>query len=165
MTHILRKSDFDFSLDEDRIAKYPLSGRDSSKLLLYKNEEITHHNFQSISELLDSDTLLVMNNAKVIPARLYFKRETGAQIEVLLLEPVKPSSYDESFSSTKSCSWRCIIGNSKKWKIGEYIGLIGDEELIKARLVNREDRIVELSWSNDKAFTDLLDDIGELPLP
>lgn len=165
MTHILKKSDFNFSLAEDKIAKYPLSGRDSSKLLQYKNDGITHHNFQRISELLEPDTLLVMNNAKVIPARLYFKRETGAQIEVLLLEPVEPSSYDKSFSSISSCSWKCIIGNSKKWKIGESIGLIDNEDLIKARLVNREDRIVELSWSNGKAFTDLLDEIGELPLP
>lgn len=162
---MIKKSDFNFELDEVRIAKYPLERRDESKLLVYKNKTTSHRVFKDISELLDSDTLIIRNNAKVIPARLYFKRDTGALIEVLLLEPVLPSSYELAFAAAKSCQWKCIIGNSKKWKVDELIGLEGNKDLVKAKLINREDRTVELSWNNGKAFTDLLDEIGELPLP
>lgn len=162
---MIKKSDFNFELDEERIAKYPLERRDQSKLLVYKNREVSHHIFNELSELLDEDTLIVRNNAKVIPARLYFKRVTGALIEVLLIEPILPSSYEQSFASNAACQWKCIIGNSKKWKLDESIGLVGNEDLVAAKLVSREDRIVELSWQNGKPFSDLLDEIGELPLP
>ncbi len=162
---MIKKSDFNFELDDKQIAKYPLEQRDESKLLVYKNGKASHHIFKEIPQFIDRDTLIIRNNAKVIPARLYFKRATGALIEVLLLEPIKPSNYELAFASTSSCQWKCIIGNSKKWKIDELIGLEGNEDLVKARLINREDRTVELSWSNEKAFTDLIDEIGELPLP
>ena len=98
---LVRKSDFFFELNEDQIAKYPLNKRDQSKLLCYQYGKITHHKFTDVSSILPKDSLLIMNNAKVIPARLYFKRNTGALIEVLLLEPVKPSSYEKSFASTQ----------------------------------------------------------------
>ena len=120
---MIKRSDFDFELSEDSIAKYPLSKRDDSKLLVHKAGVNNYDTFRNIDEHIDSDTLLVMNNAKVIPARLYFKRETGALIEVLLLEPVLPGSYEESFNSRTNCQWKCIIGNSKKWKDKETIFL------------------------------------------
>ena len=162
---MIKKSDFNFELGEESIAKYPLKNRDQSKLLVYKDKEITHYTFEDISNLLEGDTLIIRNNAKVIPARLYFKRATGALIEVLLLEPINPSSYEKSFASVARCQWKCIIGNSKKWKDNELIGLDGNESLVQARLVNRDERIVELTWQNSKPFSDLLDEIGELPLP
>lgn len=162
---MIKKSDFNFELDEERIAKYPLDRRDESKLLVYKDATTSHRVFKEISEILDSDTLIIRNNAKVIPARLYFKRDTGALIEVLLLEPIQPSNYELAFASTTASQWKCIIGNSKKWKVDEVISLVGNEDLVKAKLISREERIVELSWSNGKTFTDLLDEIGELPLP
>ncbi|MDG2454601.1 MAG: S-adenosylmethionine:tRNA ribosyltransferase-isomerase [Bacteroidia bacterium] len=162
---MIKKSDFNFKLDEERIAKYPLERRDESKLLVYKDAVFSHHVFKNIGKTLGSDTLIVRNNAKVIPARLYFKRATGALIEVLLLEPIQPSNYERAFAATSSCQWKCIIGNSKKWKVDELIALVGNDELVQAKLVSRQDRVVELSWQNGKAFTDLLDEIGELPLP
>lgn len=162
---MIKKSDFNFELDEARIAKYPLERRDESKLLVYKDAVFSHKIFKNISKILGNDTLIVRNNAKVIPARLYFKRATGALIEVLLLEPIQPSNYERAFAATTSCQWKCIIGNSKKWKVDELIGLVENEELVQAKLVSRQNRIVELSWQNGKAFTDLLDEIGELPLP
>ena len=119
----VRKSDFFFELNEDKIAKYPLEKRDLSKLLCFKDGNITHHHFTDISSILPNDALLIMNNAKVIPARLYFRRKTGALIEVLLLEPVLPSSYEKSFASTQTCQWKCMIGNSKKWREGEFLDL------------------------------------------
>jgi len=162
---MIRRADFDFELDEARIAKYPLEHRDESKLLVYKNGKTSHHTFKDIDGILDNDSLIIRNNAKVIPARLYFKRATGALIEVLLLEPILPSNYEKCFATTTSCQWKCIIGNSKKWKVDELIGLVNNEQLVKARLVSREDRVVELTWQNKATFADLLDEIGELPLP
>jgi S-adenosylmethionine:tRNA ribosyltransferase-isomerase len=162
---LVRKSDFFFELHEDQIAKYPLNKRDQSKLLCYQNGQITHRKFTDVSSILPKDSLLIMNNAKVIPARLYFKRKTGALIEVLLLEPVLPGSYEKSFASTVRCQWKCIIGNSKKWKEGEYLDLSNQSGVVQARLISREDKVVELSWTNKKSFTSLLQQIGELPLP
>ena len=162
---MIKRSDFNFELDDHSIAKYPLKNRQDSKLLVHKNGENAICQFSDVVDHLDGDTLLVMNNARVIPARLYFKRETGALIEVLLLEPIVPSSYEKSFSSTKSCQWKCIIGNSKKWKDDEAVFFHNDKTLLQARLIDRSSRIVELSWSNGEAFTDLIERIGELPLP
>ncbi len=162
---LVRKSDFFFELNEDQIAKYPLNKRDQSKLLCYQYGKITHHKFTDVSSILPKDSLLIMNNAKVIPARLYFKRKTGALIEVLLLEPVKPSSYEKSFASTQACQWKCMIGNSKKWKEGEFLDLSIQSGLIQAQLISKTHRIVELSWTNKKLFTEVLQKIGELPLP
>ena len=82
---MIKKSDFNFDLTDEQIAKYPLAKRDESKLLVYQNGNMIHSIFKNIENFLDSDTLLVMNNAKVIPARLYFKRDSGAAIEILLL--------------------------------------------------------------------------------
>ena len=162
---LVRKSDFFFELNEDQIAKYPLNKRDQSKLLCYQYGKITHHKFTDVSSILPKDSLLIMNNAKVIPARLYFKRKTGALIEVLLLEPVKPSSYEKSFASTQACQWKCMIGNSKKWKEGEFLDLSIQSGLIQAQLISKTHRIVELSWTNKELFTEVLQKIGELPLP
>jgi S-adenosylmethionine:tRNA ribosyltransferase-isomerase len=162
---MIKKSDFNFDLPETNIAKYPLSNRDDSRLLVYRDGKSEYDSFKHIKEYLPANSLLVMNNAKVIPARLYFKRVSGATIEILLLEPYSPASYEESFNSTSACTWKCIIGNSKKWKDNEVIHLANNPETIHAKLIDRVERIVELSWSTKESFTDLLDSIGELPLP
>ncbi|MEY2925442.1 MAG: hypothetical protein RLZZ337_1992, partial [Bacteroidota bacterium] len=154
------KKDFYFDLPEERIAKFPLSKRDESKLLVFQNGEIQQDSFKQIAEYIDSNTLLVMNNAKVIPARLYFNRDSGALIEVLLLEPILPGNYEEIFNATGRVQWKCIIGNSKKWKDGELIHLANHPELLTAKLISRDQRIVELTWSCAENFSDLLDKIG-----
>jgi S-adenosylmethionine:tRNA ribosyltransferase-isomerase len=161
----VHKSSFDFELPEERIAKFPLEKRDSSKLLTYKNGAIVEDVFLNLASHLPAQSRLVVNNARVIPARLYFKRKTGALIEVLLLDPARPSNYEEVFTQTSSCTWHCIIGNLKKWKEGEEVFFEANETLLRARLISREKREVELTWQNGKTFTDLLAEIGELPLP
>jgi S-adenosylmethionine:tRNA ribosyltransferase-isomerase len=161
----VHKSSFDFELPEERIAKFPLEKRDSSKLLTYKNGAIVEDVFLNLASHLPAQSRLVVNNARVIPARLYFKRKTGALIEVLLLDPARPSNYEEIFTQTSSCAWHCIIGNLKKWKEGEEVFFEANETLLRARLISREKREVELTWQNGKTFTDLLAEIGELPLP
>ena len=154
------KSDFFFELSEDQIAKYPLDKRDQSKLLCFKDGQITHHQFTDISSIIPKDSILVMNNAKVIPARLHFRRKTGALIEVLLLEPFLPISYEKSFASTQACQWKCMIGNSKKWKEGEFLDLSIQSGLIQAQLISKTNRIVELSWTNKELFTEVLQKIA-----
>lgn len=161
----VHKSDFDFELPEERIAKFPLEKRDSSKLLTYQNGAIHEDIFINLANHLPPKSRLLVNNARVIPARLYFKRETGALIEVLLLDPAKPSNYEEIFTETSTCSWHCIIGNLKKWKEGEKVYFEADENLLSATLVDKELRQVELNWQNGQTLSALLDGIGELPLP
>ena len=108
--------DYSYPLTDARIAKYPLSERDLSKLLIYREGEISEKHFKNLPELIQSDTLMVFNNTKVVPARLHFRRESGAHIEIFCLQPVEPADYAQAFSSTEKCSWQCVIGNSKRWK-------------------------------------------------
>jgi len=93
--------EYEYTLPEDRIAKHPLEKRDHSKLLEYKNGILHHRHFFDLPALLDSDTLLVYNNTKVIPARLIFQRQTGARIEVFLLQPVTPSRVMSQIMASK----------------------------------------------------------------
>ena len=112
----IRIEDYDYPLPDGRIAKYPLARRDSSKLLEYRDGTVSEHVFHDIPDLIPSDSIMVFNDTKVVPARLHFQRETGAHIEVFCLEPVFPSEYNLIFAQTSSCRWTCIVGNVKKWK-------------------------------------------------
>lgn len=165
MSKTVRKSDFYFELPQKSIPKYPLEERDGSKLLVYKQGSTNLSRFNQLASFLESDDLLVFNNAKVIPARMHFKRQSGARIEVLLLKPLNPSNYEEVFHSKAAVVWECIIGNSKKWKENEEIYLEGEDFSLKARLINRENRSVELSWEQNIDFLSLLDKVGKLPIP
>lgn len=108
--------DYLYDLPEERIAKFPLPERDQSKLLVYKNGTIADDNFKNIAHHIPGGSLLVFNDTKVIPARLHFKKDTGAIIEVFLLHPVKPSSLLlQAMQSHNRCTWRCTIGNLKRW--------------------------------------------------
>ncbi len=163
--------DFEYTLPEERIAKFPLEKRDSSKLLHYKNGRISHFHFYDLPDLLESEMLLVYNNTKVIPARLIFQRETGARIEVFLLQPTAPTTViSEIMLSKNPVIWETMIGNAKKWKEGEILQgtlTFQDREVVlSAKIVNREKKHVEFSWSDDRvAFVDLVEASGEVPLP
>ena len=117
-TQDIRIEDFNYPLPDERIAKFPLPQRDHSKLLVYRQGVIEEHHFYDLPRVLPPDSLLVFNNTRVIQARLHFRKETGALIEVFCLEPLEPHEYALSFQSTRSCSWLCLIGNAKKWKSG-----------------------------------------------
>lgn len=163
--------DYEYTLPEDRIAKFPLEKRDSSQLLEYRKGKIQHHHFFNLPSLLDADSLLVYNNTKVIPARLIFQRQTGARIEVFLLQPIAPSRVmSEIMTSKKPVIWETLIGNLKKWKKDETLqGIITidtQEVILTARLVNKELMQVEFSWNAEEiAFVDLVEACGETPLP
>ncbi len=163
--------EYEYTLPEDRIAKFPLEKRDSSQLLEYRKGTIQHHHFFNLPDLLDADSLLVYNNTKVIPARLIFQRQTGARIEVFLLQPIAPSRImSEIMTSKKPVVWETMIGNLKKWKEEETLqGIIqidAQEVILSARLVNRDLMQVEFSWNDSEiAFVDLVEACGETPLP
>ncbi|REG82263.1 S-adenosylmethionine:tRNA ribosyltransferase-isomerase [Algoriphagus antarcticus] len=162
---------YEYTLPEEKIAKFPLAKRDASKLLHYKDGEISHLNFSNIPDLLPADTLLVYNDTKVIPARLIFQRETGARIEIFLLQPVLPTTViPEIMLAKHPVVWETMIGNAKKWKDGEILkGLIPFNDgtiTLQARLIDRATRQVEFSWDNaEVAFVDVVEARGEVPLP
>lgn len=162
---------YEYTLPEDRIAKFPLEKRDSSKLLLYKNKSIQHLQFYNIPELIPSESLLVYNDTKVIPARLIFQRVTGARIEIFLLQPVAPTTViPEIMLAKHPVTWETMIGNAKKWKEGETLhGLVtlGDKNIkLSAQLVDKNQRRVTFSWDDPEiSFVDVVEGSGEVPLP
>ena len=160
-------ADFAYELPDERIAKYPLAERDSSKLLIYDHGTITHRHFRDLPELLPEGSLMVMNNTRVIQARLHFRKDTGALIEVFCLEPAEPHDYVLMFQQTVACAWHCLVGNAKKWKVGALEREIVVEGKTLTLSVERgEEDLVHFSW-NDSTVTwaQVLDACGELPIP
>ncbi len=170
-TQDIKIEDYDYPLPDERIAKYPLGQRDSSKLLLYRQGEISEFRFSDIPRLLPERSVLVFNNTRVIQARMHFRKETGALIEIFCLEPCRPHDYVLSFQTTGQCSWLCMIGNLKKWKEGTLrrsIEINGvSVELAAERLAAcGTSHEVRFSWDNPRiSFAAVLDAVGELPIP
>ena len=167
----IRIEDFNYPLPDERIAKYPLAERDSSKLLIYKGGEIRERVFRDITEEIPSDAVMVFNDTKVVPARLFFRRDSGAHIEVFCLEPHFPADYNVNFACTESCSWTCVIGNAKRWKddilsLDVHEGELADIDL-KARLESRDGQtgVVSFSWKGGIPFSRVLELCGQIPIP
>lgn len=160
--------DYQYNLPQEKIAKAPLANRSDSKLLIYRKGEISHSVFRNLPENLPKNSHLVFNDTKVIPARLHFFKETGALIEIFLLEPIVPTSEVASAMLVKnSCQWRCMIGNLKKWKENTMLSKeIGDSSFeLQAKIVDRENQIVEFNWSADLEFVHVVEAAGKIPLP
>ena len=170
-TEQIRIEEFNYPLPDERIAKFPLTKRDESKLLVYRNGKIDEAVFKQLSDYLPQESMLVYNNTRVIQARMLFQKETGAQIEVFCLEPVIPHDYALVFQQTESCSWLCLVGNLKKWKEGALHKTIrmGDKEVVLSaeRIKTTGDsHLVRFSWNNPQVtFAELLDAAGILPIP
>ncbi len=159
-------SEYDYGLDDAQIAKYPVSPRDQSKLLVYKNGEIQHKHFYEIAGFLPANTHLVLNNTKVIPARLHFRRKTGAVIEIFLLNPILPSTVlPLVMENTSATVWHCVVGNKKKWKDGEV--LVGEFPggSIEASWQEINENNVQLKWSGGQPLAQVLELYGNVPLP
>lgn len=168
----IRIEDFNYSLPDERIAKYPIERRDRSKLLVYKDGHCTDDVFCNLPGYLPEDSMMVFNDTKVVPARLYFRRDSGAHIEIFCLEPLEPSEYVRAFDAVGRCVWKCVIGNAKRWKDDSAIGFdTVDPELLgislKARLLDRDGQTgrVEFSWDGGKSFSEVLDLCGKVPIP
>ncbi|MDE6871067.1 MAG: S-adenosylmethionine:tRNA ribosyltransferase-isomerase [Bacteroidales bacterium] len=165
--------DYSYNLPDERIAKYPLQQRDASKLLRYRDGEITEHIFRNLPELLPEGAMLVYNDTKVVPARLHFQRPTGAHIEIFCLEPEQPNEYNLVFAETSSCRWRCIVGNVKRWK-SDILDLYNPENNaevasmgLKVSLVERdgETSVVQFDWKDGSPFSKVLEICGNIPIP
>ena len=134
-------SDYSYELADERIAKFPLAERDHSKLLLYNKGVVGEDVFYNLPNYLPEGALMVMNNTKVIQARLHFRKSTGALIEVFLLEPAQPADYEQMFQQTHRCSWLCLVGNQKKWmKARSLANWKSRTRNSKSRLLVRENR-------------------------
>ena len=164
-------SDYNYPLPDERIAKFPLEQRDHSKLLLYKHGEVSEDLFYNLPDYLPSGALMVFNNTKVIQARLHFHKETGALIEIFLLEPVAPSDYELMFQTTGHCAWLCLVGNLKKWKDGTLsreFDIKGHHLTLTAKRgeARKTSHWIDFSWDNPNvSFAEILETVGELPIP
>ena len=170
-TKHIKISEFNYPLPDERIAKFPLSTRDESKLLVYRHGEVSEDRFTSLPSYLEPGEMMVFNNTKVIQARLHFRKETGALIEVFCLEPIQPNDYVLSFQQTRQCSWLCMVGNLKKWKEG----ILKREVEVKGRTITLSAKRgecrgtshwVDFAWDDETlTFADVLEAVGELPIP
>ncbi|MCH5169310.1 MAG: S-adenosylmethionine:tRNA ribosyltransferase-isomerase, partial [Prevotellaceae bacterium] len=169
----IRIRDYDYSLPDERIAKFPLAGRDGSKLLVYDGGRISETRFRSLPSLLPEGALMVFNNTRVIQARLHFRKgeaQDGALIEVFLLEPASPEEYQENFARRDGCSWYCLVGNLKKWKEGRLSRTItvgGREVLLTAERtgVHGTSQEIRFCWDGEATWAEVIDAAGELPIP
>lgn len=163
--------DFSFVLPDEKIAKFPLENRDESKLLIYKNATISDGIFKQIDTYLPENSLVVFNNTRVVHARLLFNRLTGAQIEIFCIEPLHHLDYQQAFISKQTSTWKCMVGNAKKWKedwLEKQVETpLGDVILKATKKENTgELTVVEFTWNNnDLAFAEVLHYAGILPLP
>ena len=165
-------SDYNYPLPDERIAKHPLAQREQCKLLYYKSgEPIKEYRFLNIPQLLPHHSMLIYNNTRVINARLRFQKETGSLIEIFCLEPVLPRDYEQIFQATGTCTWLCLVGNSKRWKQGslsQAVNIDGRQVTLSATRGERRGNSWEIvfSWDcDDVTFASILDGIGEIPIP
>ena len=176
-TKHIKTGDYDYALPDERIAKFPLTRRDHSKLLIYEHGKVYEDIFYNLPDHLPKHALMVFNNTRVIQARMHFRKETGALIEVFLMEPAAPTDYEQMFQTKGKCSWLCMIGNLKKWKEGalKHEFAIKGEPLTLSVTMNREKNVhhatgtnyrVDFTWDNTNiSFAEILEAVGELPIP
>lgn len=163
--------DFQYDLPDERIAKFPLPQRDHSKLLLYRQGEVSEDHFYNLPRHIPAGSLMIFNNTKVIQARLHFRKETGALIEVFCLEPIEPNDYALNFQQTHHSAWLCMIGNLKKWKEGPLHREMTVKGLPVTLTATRGEcrgtsHWVDFTWDNaEVTFADILEVFGELPIP
>ncbi|MBN2666062.1 MAG: S-adenosylmethionine:tRNA ribosyltransferase-isomerase [Bacteroidales bacterium] len=167
----IKIDEYDYDLPADRIAQYPLPGRDSSRLLVYDGRGISSDSFRNLGSHIPPGSHLVFNNTRVISARLLFRKESGAVVEILCLEPLSPHSYELSFSSADPVEWKCMIGNLKKWKSGILSMLFTTGSKVNSLIAERtgqegEAWRVRFSWSNPLlSFSEVIEASGHTPLP
>jgi S-adenosylmethionine:tRNA ribosyltransferase-isomerase len=163
--------DYNYDLPAERIAQYPANERDNSQLLISEGSSISKDIFSNLVDYLPSDSFLVFNNTRVIRARILFRKETGSVIEILCLEPLSPSEYEQSFGSAEPVEWKCIIGNLKKWKAGILSTLFiyrGRQFYLTAERIQAEGEAwrIRFSWNcKELSFGEVIEKTGHIPLP
>ncbi len=169
---MLRKEDFQYELPDERIARFPLEPRDSSKLLVFNaaaEPPISHHIFRQLPLFLDNSWLIFFNNTKVIPARLFFHKDSGALIEIFLLQALQPAEINQMMQSRHRVSWACAVGNLKRWKthvvLERELNTEKGKVIFRAFLADRISQKVDFEWNTDHTFAEIITKIGEMPLP
>lgn len=168
----IKIEDFSYNLPDEKIAKFPLSERDASRILIYRDGVISESKFSNLAEIVPNDSLIVFNNTKVVPARLIFKKESGAKIEIFCLEPHKPAEYVNSFSTIKECSWVAVVGNAKRWKSGiikldNFNSIEAANLNLTAECIDKSENsyIIKFKWDGGVSFSEVLDICGKIPIP
>lgn len=161
--------DYNYPLPDERIAKFPIAKRDESKLLTSIGGNIGETVFKEIHNLLPSNTLLIFNNTKVIHARLFFRKDTGAVIEVFCLEPYH-TAISSSFEQRSHCTWLCFVGNNKKWKNGSLQRTLQIENKAVTLHATRRHAVdnawvVDFDWDSGVSFAEIIEYAGVIPLP
>ncbi|MDR2361897.1 MAG: S-adenosylmethionine:tRNA ribosyltransferase-isomerase [Prevotellaceae bacterium] len=166
MTPEIRIGEYHYELPDERIAKFPLVRRDDARLLTYTGGGVGETVFSALPALLPADSLLVFNETKVIPARLHFRRDTGAAIELFCLDPLQPADYEQCFASDSSCIWKCMAGHSKRWKDDPLKRPFG-AHVLQAECIekHREYLLVRFSWDGGQSFAQVLEQCGTTPIP
>ena len=176
-TKHIKISDYNYPLPDERIAKFPLAQRDHSKLLVYKHGLVSEDGFYHLPTYLPTGALMVFNNTKVIQARMHFRKSTGALIEIFLMEPAAPVDYEQIFQTRRHCSWRCMIGNLKKWKDGplhrefdikghQFVLTVTRNDSQNVHVATGTNFWIDFDWDSDAiSFAEILEAIGELPIP
>lgn len=162
-------TDFSYDLPDEKIAKHPLENRDASKLLVYHKGKIIDETFSNCVKYLPENSLIIFNDTRVIHARIVLQKATGARIEILCLEPFEPHNYEQSFAQIGECSWKCTVGNAKKWKTEQLQAIIEAEKAIHfsaEKGASTEDGyIVTFRWDSEHTFSEILELIGRIPIP
>lgn len=166
----IKITEFTYDLPDDRIAKYPLNKRDKSKLLTWQAGKIGEDIFENCTEYLPENAQLIFNNTRVIHARLFFRKETGAKIEIFCLEPIRPADYQIAFQETERVCWKCMVGNSKKWKAGilkNQLQINGTTVTLCAEKKAQQGNSFEIEFSWDGGFhlSEIIEHAGQLPIP
>lgn len=167
----IKIEDYTYLLPDERIAKFPLANREDSNLLVYENGSIRQEKFSDVRQELKKGETLIFNNTKVIYARLFFQKPTGAHIEIFCLEPSRPADYARNFAATGHCEWSCMVGNLKKWREGRLYSRFehaGQEMVLCADKVETKPNgevIVRFSWENGLSFSEVLEECGKIPIP
>lgn len=168
----IKIEDYTYNLPDEKIARYPLGSRDDSRILIFRDKNISESKFSNLAGLIPDDSIMVFNNTRVVPARLFFRKESGAHIEIFCLEPVFPVEYALSFASHNKCSWKCVIGNSKRWKGGKLLYDCADHEELSVYELSAErisadgdSSVIEFTWKGDASFSHIIELCGKVPIP
>lgn len=166
-------SEFVYDLPESLIARHPLAQRDACRLLVADGKgKVEDRIFSELPQLLPADTLLVCNNTRVVNARLFFRKPSGAAIEIFCLEPESPADYDRNFAATEGVSWKCLVGNSKRWKDGKLERVLDIDGRQVTLTAERHDKSADGTWTVDLGWDDatvpfstVIEAAGVIPIP
>ncbi len=156
--------DYTYQLPDSQIAYYPLQERDQSRLLIIEGNDIAEDIYKNIDQHIESGSLVVFNNTKVVEARLRFKKETGGEIEIFCLEPAPEyADITTAMQQTEKVNWCCLVGGASKWKTGQVLEkeIVSGEKIIRlqARMTGKLNNafLIELTWNRvDMSFAEIL---------